>query len=149
MSRLDKLSFTPIRLDWTKSHVRRQVFYEGGHHIGEIPVNSDGTFDKECETYKIVKELIDEVYTPTPKLVTWGDIKRFKKISLNRFQLDYQASSYLNFIHDYHSTGTSMNFQETKTDEVVKLPNEERHKGSGFYHGCKGHWLLHDINVAK
>ena len=102
MSRLDKLSFTPIRLDWTKSHVRRQVFYEGGHHIGEIPVNSDGTFDKECETYKIVKELIDEVYTPTPKLVTWGDIKRFKKISLNRFQLDYQASSYLNFIHDYH-----------------------------------------------
>ena len=145
MSRLDKLSFTPIRLDWTKSRVRRQVFYEGGHHIGEIPVNSDGTFDKECETYKIVKELIDEVYTPTPKLVTWGDIKRFKKISLNRFQLDYQASSYLNFIHDYHSTGTSMNLQETKTDEMVKLPNEERHKGSGFYHGCKGHWLLHDI----
>ena len=38
-----------------------------------------------------------------------------------------------------------MNLQETKTDEMVKLSNEERHKGSGFYHGCKGHWLLHDI----
>ena len=86
MENIEKtLDFKPIRLDWTADSVRSQIFYKGGHHIGSIPVNADGTFNKESNTYQKIKYLLENKYCPDVKLVTWGDIKNSKFIELNNF----------------------------------------------------------------
>jgi hypothetical protein len=137
-----KLNFTPMRLDWTRENVRQQVFFKGGHHVGHIKVNADGSFDKDGHAYKTIKYLLENHYCPDVKLVTWADIKESKFIELDNFGLNYQASSYLKRIPDYYTAGANMGYCNTKTDESE---TSSGHAGSTFYHGCKGHWLLHDI----
>tara|TARA_B100001248_G_scaffold124283_1_gene93245 strand:- start:7274 stop:8788 length:1515 start_codon:yes stop_codon:yes gene_type:complete len=136
------IDFKPFRLDWTKEDIRKQIFYKSGHHVGHIKVYPDGSFDKTCDAYKVIKYLIDNVYCPNVKKVSWGDIKNSKLLNLDNFSLNYQCSSYLKFIPDYYTLGINMNKQNTKTEEIVTNAKEN---GSNFYHGCKGHWLLHDI----
>lgn len=144
MENIEKtLDFKPIRLDWTSENVREQIFYKGGHHIGGINVNADGTFDKECQTYQQIKYLLNNHFCPDVKLVTWGDIKKSKFIELNNFGLDYQATSYLKLIHENYTGGMNMGITNTKTDKV--WGGKSSLDTSSFYHGCKGHWLLHDI----
>ena len=73
MENIEKtLDFKPIRLDWTADSVRSQIFYKGGHHIGSIPVNADGTFNKESNTYQKIKYLLENKYcllytSPSPR----------------------------------------------------------------------------------
>ena len=142
----DSMGFNPMRLDWTSESPRSQIFYKGGHYMGEIPIWADGSIDTTCNTFKNAKRLMEEVYVPTCKIVTWGDLKKSKKIDLNRFSLDYQASGYLKYIPDFHSTGGSMQREETVTGRKLGGKGEDRDEvGSTFYHGCKGHWLLHDV----
>ena len=147
MTEIDHLiDFIPYRLDWTQESARGQIFYKSGHHIGEIPVNQDGSIDTECNTYKVVKYLVENVYVPNVKLVTWGDIKKGDFMPLSCFGLDYQASSYLKYVPDYHTYGSSMMRVKTGTEELTGGNQQELDPiGSNFYHGCKGHWLLHDI----
>ncbi len=147
MTEIDHLiDFIPFRLDWTQESVRRQLFYKSGHHIGNIPVNEDGSIDTECDTYKVVQYFVDNVYVPNVKLVTWGDIKKCGFMPLESFGLDYQASNYLKYIPNFHTYGASMKKITTATGDITG-GNEDGNDitGSGFYHGCKGHWLLHDI----
>ena len=148
MTEIDHLiDFIPYRLDWTRSSVRSQIFYKSGHHIGAIPVNEDGSIDTTCDAYQVVKYLVENVYVPNVKLVTWGDIKKSGFMPLESFGLDYQASTYLKNIFDFHTYGENMKRVKTTTKEIVG-GNEGGGMddiGSSFYHGCKGHWLLHDI----
>ena len=142
----DLIDFIPYRLDWSQESARGQIFYKSGHHIGNIPVNQDGSIDTECNTYKVVKYLVENVYVPNVKLVTWGDIKKSDFMPLDSFGLDYQASSYLKQIPNFHTYGASMMRVKTGTEELHGGNQHERDDiGSSFYHGCKGHWLLHDI----
>jgi len=147
MTEIDHLiDFIPYRLDWTQESARGQIFYKSGHHIGSIPVNQDGSIDTECNSYKVVKYLVENVYVPNVKLVTWGDIKKSDFMPLESFGLDYQASSYLKYVPDFHTYGTSMMRVKTGTEELTGGNQHELDSiGSSFYHGCKGHWLLHDI----
>ena len=102
MTEIDHLiDFIPYRLDWTRSSVRSQIFYKSGHHIGAIPVNEDGSIDTTCDAYQVVKYLVENVYVPNVKLVTWGDIKKSGFMPLDSFGLDYQASTYLKNIFDF------------------------------------------------
>ena len=57
------IDFKPFRLDWTKEDIRKQIFYKSGHHVGHIKVFPDGSFDKTCDTYKVIKYLIDNQFT--------------------------------------------------------------------------------------
>ena len=124
----------------------QQIFYKSGHHIGNIPVNEDGSIDTESNAYQVVKYLVENVYVPNVKLVTWGDIKKSDFIPLENFGLDYQASSYLKHISNFYTFGASMKRVNTATEEVIGGNEHERDDiGSSFYHGSKGHWLLHDI----
>ena len=78
--------------------------------------------------------------------MTWGDIKKGDFMPLSCFGLDYQASSYLKFVPDYYTYGSSMMRVKTGTEELTGGNQQELDPvGSNFYHGCKGHWLLHDI----
>ena len=68
------LKFEPLRLDWTVPNVRKQVLYSAGHHVGNIKIDEDGSLQKDCDTYRIVKYLLENRYCPHVKKVTWKDI---------------------------------------------------------------------------
>ena len=142
-----KLNFQPMRLDWTVSNVRNQILFKSGHHIGEIKVNEDGSLQKDCDTYEIVKYLLENRYCPHVKKVTWKDIKESGFIRLESFSLDHQASTYLKYIPEFHTAGMNMGRLDSEGNAVQDINPEKGFDdiGSSFYHGCKGHWLLHDI----
>jgi hypothetical protein len=133
--------FTPFRLDWTKESIRDQVFYKSGHHMGHLTVKEDGTFEKDCEVYEAIDYLIKQNYVPQVKAITWGQLKEHPKANLQNFTLDHQSSLYLKCIPYHYTGGFSM---DLVNDEGEKSETKTQ-IGSGFYHGCKGHWLLHDI----
>ena len=68
------LKFEPLRLDWTVPNVRKQVLYSARHHVGNIKIDEDGSLQKDCDTYRIVKYLLENRYCPHVKKVTWKDI---------------------------------------------------------------------------
>jgi hypothetical protein len=141
------LKFEPLRLDWTVPNVKRQILYSAGHHVGNIKINEDGSLQKDCDTYKIVKYLLENRYCPQVKKVTWKDIKESGFIHLESFSLDHQASTYLKYVPEYYTGGMNMGRMDSEGNLVEQIDKEKGFDdiGSSFYHGCKGHWLLHDI----
>ena len=60
---------------------------------------------------------------------------------------DSQASTYLKYVPEYYTGGMNMGRKDSEGNLVEQIDKEKGFDdiGSSFYHGCKGHWLLHDI----